>query len=80
MILTLAAKPGDHFTAEFDAEEDAIVFRRVARSDNWLEILKACPVKIVVNSAGRRHARPHPWVQGIRRPRVGRAATPVTVC
>ncbi|OYV97153.1 MAG: hypothetical protein B7X11_06630 [Acidobacteria bacterium 37-65-4] len=37
------AKPGDHFKAEFDAEEDAIVFRRIATRDNWLDVLKTCP-------------------------------------
>ena len=59
MILTLDAKrrltlpatlvpaqPGDHFEAEFDPEEDAIVFRRIPKSTNWLEVLKRCPVKI----------------------------------
>lgn len=37
-------KPGDHFKAEFDADEDTLVFRRVARKGDWLEVLKACPV------------------------------------
>jgi hypothetical protein len=37
------AKPGDHFKAEFDPDEDVLVFRRVAKKGNWLEILKACP-------------------------------------
>lgn len=37
-------KPGDHFLAEFDAEEDTLLFRRVAKKSNWLEVLKACPV------------------------------------
>ena len=59
MILTLDAKrrltvpaslasaqPGDHFIAEFDPEEDAIVFRRISKRSNWLAVLKACPVKI----------------------------------
>jgi hypothetical protein len=59
MILTLDAKrrltlpaslvpaqPGDHFEAEFDAEEDAVIFRRIARNTDWLRVLKACPVKI----------------------------------
>ena len=42
---TLApAKPGDHFKAEFDAEEDTLVFRRVAKRADWLAVLKACPV------------------------------------
>jgi hypothetical protein len=40
------ARPGDHFIAEFDAEEDAIVFRRIARSGNWLKVLKSCPVSM----------------------------------
>jgi hypothetical protein len=59
MILTLDAKrrltlpaglaharPGDHFHAEFDPEEDAIVFRRIAKNSNWLAVLKDCPVKM----------------------------------
>lgn len=57
MILTLDAKrrltlpatlaptkPGDHFKAEFDPEEDILVFRRVAKRADWLAVLKACPV------------------------------------
>jgi hypothetical protein len=36
--------PGEHFEARFDAEEDAIVFRRLPAKENWLEVLKACPV------------------------------------
>jgi hypothetical protein len=39
----VSAKPGDHFIAEFDPEQDAIVFRRVAKQANWLEVMKACP-------------------------------------
>jgi hypothetical protein len=59
MILTLDAKrrlslpaslaptkPGDHFAAEFDPEEDTLVFRRVARKGDWLAILKDCPVSM----------------------------------
>ena len=38
------ATPGDAFDARFDAEEDAIVFRRVKRGKSWLKVLKACPV------------------------------------
>ena len=57
MIVTLDAKrrltvpaalaptsPGDHFEVRFDAEEDALVFRRLAGKENWLTVLKACPV------------------------------------
>ena len=41
-----AAKPGDHFTAVFDAEEVAIVFRRLTRRADWLEVLRSCPVSL----------------------------------
>ncbi len=39
-----AAKPGDYFDAHFDAEEDAIVFRRLGGRESWLDVMKACPV------------------------------------
>jgi hypothetical protein len=39
------AAPGDAFDASFDAEEDAIVFRRIKRRRSWLAVLRACPVK-----------------------------------
>ena len=38
------ASPGDYFDARFDAEEDALVFRRLSGRENWLAVLKACPV------------------------------------
>jgi hypothetical protein len=38
------ASPGDYFDAHFDAEEDAIVFRRLAGKEDWLAVLKDCPV------------------------------------
>jgi hypothetical protein len=37
-------QPGDVFDVEFDAEEDAIVFRRLARDQDWLAVLEQCPV------------------------------------
>jgi hypothetical protein len=40
------AKSGDHFMAEFDPQEDAIVFRRIAKSADWLAVLKVCPVEM----------------------------------
>jgi hypothetical protein len=40
------AKPGDYFEAQFDAEEDSIVFRRIATKSDWLEVLKQCPVSM----------------------------------
>lgn len=38
------AQPGDYFDARFDAEEDTLVFRRLAGREDWLAVLKACPV------------------------------------
>ncbi len=40
------ASPGDHFEARFDAEEDVLVFRRLAGREDWLTVLKACPVSL----------------------------------
>lgn len=42
----LAAKPGDHFDVHFDAGEDALVFRRLPAREDWLSVLKACPVSM----------------------------------
>lgn len=38
------ATPGDYFEARFDADEDAIVFRRIGGRESWLAVLRACPV------------------------------------
>ena len=59
MILTLDAKrrltvpaglapasPGDAFDARFDAEENEIVFRRIAGAGDWLAVLSECPVSM----------------------------------
>ena len=40
------ASPGEYFDARFDAEEDAIVFRRLASGEDWLAVLKDCPVSM----------------------------------
>ena len=40
------ASPGDYFDARFDAEEDAIVFRRLPGKEDWLKVLKECPVSM----------------------------------
>src|SRR5207245_2806892 len=37
------ASPGDYFDARFDAEEDALVFRRLPSKESWFAVLKACP-------------------------------------
>jgi hypothetical protein len=38
--------PGEYFDARFDAEEDALVFRRLAGKEDWLTVLKECPVSM----------------------------------
>jgi hypothetical protein len=38
------ASPGDYFDASFDAEEDALVFKRLPGKESWLAVMKACPV------------------------------------
>jgi hypothetical protein len=40
------AAPGDQFEARFDADDDAIVFRRIAAASDWLEVLKDCPASM----------------------------------
>jgi hypothetical protein len=40
------AVPGDYFDAQFDPEEDTLVFRRIATNSDWLAILKECPVSM----------------------------------
>jgi hypothetical protein len=53
------ARPGDHFAVAFDAEEDALVFRRLASRDDWLAVLRACPVDLDdLPRRSREHARP----------------------
>lgn len=47
-------KPGDHFKAEFDPEEDTLVFRRLAANGNWLDVLKSCPAPMDDLPARRR--------------------------
>lgn len=40
----ISARPGQSFDVRFDAEEDALVFRRLPDGEDWLEVLAACPV------------------------------------
>jgi len=67
MIVTLDAKrrltvpaalapaaPGEYFDASFDADEDAIVFRRLPARGDWLTILAECPVSMDDLPARRR--------------------------
>ena len=38
------ANPGDQFDVSFDAEDDAVILRRIPRKKNWLAVMKSCPV------------------------------------
>lgn len=40
------ATPGDYFEAQFDAEEDVLIFRRISTNTDWLAVLKECPVSM----------------------------------
>jgi len=42
------ASPGEYFDARFDAEEDAIIFRRLPEKgkQDWLAVVKECPVSM----------------------------------
>ena len=97
MIVTLDAKrrltvpaalapaaPGDYFDARFDADEDAIVLRRLAGKEDWLAVLKNCPVVMDDvpprrRERPRRHRRPLATREAPRRSaghRLAGAATP----
>ena len=45
-VALMKASPGDYFQASFDAEEDAVTFRRIAVKGDWLEVLRQCPVSM----------------------------------
>ena len=40
----IKARPGQSFNARFDADEDALIFRRLPEKEDWLEVLAQCPV------------------------------------
>jgi hypothetical protein len=42
----LPARPGQTFDARFDADEDALIFRRLPDSEDWLDVLAQCPVSM----------------------------------
>lgn len=43
-VALLDARPGQSFDARFDADEDALVFRRLPEKEDWLDVLAQCPV------------------------------------
>lgn len=46
--------PGDHFDANFDPQEDTIIFRRLSKKEDWFTVMKECPVRID-DASPRRH-------------------------
>lgn len=50
----MPARPGQSFDVRFDADEDALVFRRLPDKEDWLEVLAACPVPMDELPARRR--------------------------
>ena len=48
------ASPGDTFEARFDAEENELVFRRIAGAGDWLAVLSECTVSMDDLLRGRR--------------------------
>jgi hypothetical protein len=42
----MPAQPGQSFDAQFDADEDAVIFRRLPEKEDWLEVLADCPVSM----------------------------------
>jgi hypothetical protein len=42
----IPAAAGDCFDVRFDAEEDAVVFRRLPGKEDWLAVLAECPVSM----------------------------------
>ena len=50
----VAATPGQEFDARYDADEDAIIFRRLPAKEDWLDVLAQCPVSMDDIPARRR--------------------------
>jgi hypothetical protein len=42
----MQAAPGETFDVLFDAEEDAVVFRRLPGKEDWVDVLAQCPVSM----------------------------------
>ena len=40
----MATQPGQTFDVRFDAEDNALVFRRLPDRADWLEVMTECPV------------------------------------
>lgn len=58
-------EPGDRFEATFDAEEDAVILRRIQRKARWLDVWKQCPVPM--DDLPPRSTKPgNPGSQGVQ--------------
>jgi hypothetical protein len=42
----MPARPGQSFDAQFDADEDAVIFRRLPEKEDWMQVLAQCPVSM----------------------------------
>jgi hypothetical protein len=42
----LTTQPGQVFDAHYDADEDAVIFRRMPAKEDWLEVMAQCPVSL----------------------------------
>jgi hypothetical protein len=40
----MQAQPGQTFDAQFDADEDAVIFRRLPEKEDWVDVIADCPV------------------------------------
>ncbi len=40
----MPAQPGQSFDVRFDADEDALIVRRLPEREDWLQVLAECPV------------------------------------
>ncbi len=50
----LSSKPGQVFDARYDADEDALIFRRLPAKEDWLKVLAQCPTPMDDLPARRR--------------------------
>jgi bifunctional DNA-binding transcriptional regulator/antitoxin component of YhaV-PrlF toxin-antitoxin module len=42
----ISVEAGEHFDVLFDAEEDAVIFRRLPKQADWLDVLAECPISM----------------------------------
>lgn len=52
-----AIKTGDYFEASFQAEDQLVIFRKLPSKEDWLDVLRACPISMD-DVPPRRHEKP----------------------